>query len=153
MSSMDKCVECRQMECQKHYQPPRVVCDQIISKSWKTCKSCDAKLNAPHEPDCSYAVRELIGDKRGRIFHKGPIFMGGGSFTARECKQLEWLLSNALSHLSGIQQPSRMCDPEDSVARFERESALAETLIRCAVRDIAMALTGCNITFEAPDVF
>lgn len=73
---------------------------------------------------------------------RNVIFMGSGDRSVQACDLLRKRLDDALSFLSGSQQPPMATDPEGSHQRHLDFMADADMVISSAVQDIAMALTG-----------
>ena len=72
------------------------------------------------------------------------IFMGGGKNTLREIKRLRKLLSQGLSHLSGLQQPPDPTQPYN-LEQEMADNAKYRQELEDIIRDIATALGGKHL--------
>jgi hypothetical protein len=70
---------------------------------------------------------------------------GSGEHSAKQMARIKERLNKAFSTLSGIQQPPRPCDPEDSFALYEKEVKEGKKEIRDIAEDIFYALTGREV--------
>jgi len=80
-------------------------------------------------------------EQKTRQFQRA-IFMGDGERSVQACDLLRKRLDDALSFLSGSQQPPMATDPEGSHQRHLKFMNEADMVICTAVQDIAAALTG-----------
>jgi len=83
----------------------------------------------------------------GPVKIDGQIFMGNGQLSMIACYHLHQRLEEALSTLSGIQQPPRVIDSTDVFKQFEEDYKEGVYEIERVAREICMGLTGKKIKF------